>query len=710
MSKNPVLLKEIRDNYDYAFSAWREIREEGRKDMKYIAGDPWDPKERSAREEANRPIITADELSQYINQVINDVRQQRRGAKVNPRGNGANDKTAQLREDMMRGIEYESSAQSAYVSGFEGGLQRSYGFWKVITQFSDDEAAEGEMQRLWNQDIRIKRIPNPDTVLIDPDFKEADTSDKKFAFITDIIRKSDYKEKYPNATIKDFTEKMEVDYPKWVQADTVQIAEYWKVEITHRKLLLVETEEGAEPISIYEDEVPKGAKPKVLKSRKVPTRSVCQYITNGLEILETNKWPGKWIPIVAVLGKEMYIDNGSGAKRVLMSLIRLARDPYMLYCYYRTCQAELVGMTPKIPYMGYEGQFNTTTDWANINKVPTAYAEAKMFVDGSGNPLPLPRREEFNPPIQELEMGAEAARRAIQAAMGMTPLPTAAQRQNEKSGEALKKISQEQAQGTFHFIDNLDRALQFNGRIIDDLIPKVIDTAREVGLRKANESHEVVRVNDPEYINPKTKQTEHLRTDEGDHGVTISTGPSSESQRMEASEFLDTIISNIEGLPLDPAIKAQFMALLIRMKNLGPLGEEMAELLNPLKDNDPAKMQGALQKLQGDLQKLNAYAQQLEAEKQKLEQEKQAKVVDNEFRLEIEKLKAATDITKAEIMSKAQEAETRMKMEHEIWLELHGSAHEAATQAVDHSHEANQAEAAQAAAAAQPEAGTQPEA
>ena len=38
----------------------------------------------------------------------------------------------------------------------------------------------------------------------------------------------------------------------------------------------------------------------------------------------------------------------TGPQRIIMSMTRLARDPYMLLCYIRSCQMELVGMTPKV--------------------------------------------------------------------------------------------------------------------------------------------------------------------------------------------------------------------------------------------------------------------------------------------------------------------------------------------------------------------------
>ena len=48
--------------------------------------------------------------------------------------------------------------------------------------------------------------------------------------------------------------------------------------------------------------------------------------------------------------------------------------------------------------------------------------------------------------------------------MGITPLPTAAQRQNEKSGIALERMENLEALGSFHFVDGYDRAIRLAGK------------------------------------------------------------------------------------------------------------------------------------------------------------------------------------------------------------------------------------------------------
>lgn len=675
--KNEKLLKEIKDNFQYALVSWRDIREEAKKDMRYVSGDPWDPAERAKREDPNskRPCLTFDELTQYVNQLINQVRQNPLAVKVSPKGNGATDQTAEMRQGIIRGIEYKSKAQAAYINAFESAAQRSYGFFAISTDYISEKS--------FDQEIKVRRIPNADSVLIDPDCKEADCSDMRWGFILDNIQRDDFEEKYPNAEIKSFTPEMERDLPDWIKPDSIQVAEYWKVKIEYRTLLLIDTKQG--PTPVYEDELPQGAKPKIIKSRQCEEREVCQYITNGVEILEENEWAGKWIPIIPVLGKELWVDKGSGAKRVLLSLIRMARDPFMMYCWLRSNEAEEGSMTPKTPFIVYEGQLEGHEDeWAKVTKEPLAFLQVKPVPDNSpqGGVLPLPARQPFQPNFAAYEVVCEATRRAIQAAMGISPLPTAAQRQNEKSGIALGKIQQQEQIGSFHFIDNYKRSIEHAGRIYDDLIPKIYDTARDVHIRKPDESQETLKINQPREENGENQYD----TSVGDHEVTISTGPNYDSQREAVADFAESLSQT----PLFPRIAD----LIIRLRNLGPLGDEMADRVTPpefAKDGNPAaKLAQAQQTLLQNQQAI----QDMQGELQKLRLEKQGKVIEMQARQAMHQLDIALETAKldnaraiAEIQTKAQERAERESAIREVDTELHNAAHESALSAQEHAQD-----------------------
>lgn len=608
-------VQELRQLFADDTAEWQAIREEGATDMRHVAGDPWDPKDREQRRKSGRPCLALDELSQYTNQVVNEVRANKRAVKFAPVGNGANDKSAEFYADKMREIEYRSRAQIAYTTAFGDAVQRSYGFCRVSTRY--------EHSRSVNQDIWIDPVHNPDLITPDPYALMPDLSDMKHCWVREPWLIEDFNRRWPKQKLagKAHTD-MAREAPLWISNRQVWVSEHWKIKTTRRKLLIVQKaapqQPGSvlglrqappsDPVGIFEDELDGQPVPgDVLTTRDVDDPSVYQCLTNGVDILEENPWLGKYIPIVACLGKVIYLDEGAGSKRKILSLIRLARDPYMLYCYYRTCEAELVGMTPKFPYFARKGSLNAANLLALQQSLhePVAVIEVENQVEGrlAQDPPEFPMRQPYDPPIQALEVGAESARRAIQAAIGQSPLPTSAQRRNEKSGVALKHIEETGQRGSFHFTDHYLDMIQHVGVVVEDLMDKIYDTVREVGIRKANDSAEIIRINGGD-----GKQAVSTK---GDHLVTVSTGPSFDSEREAASDFADLLV----GTPAAPMI----MDLAIKLKNLGPLGDEMAERVTPPefrkpKDGEeptPQMLQQQLAETNGKMKELEQVAQQM---------------------------------------------------------------------------------------------------
>lgn len=687
--KNEKLLKEIREDFTRFSAEWRPIYDEGDTDMRYIAGDPWEPEDRRERDDAGRPCISHDEINQYVNQTVNTLRQSPRSIQINPAGSGSTDKTAEFHEEHIRAIEYKCQApRSAYIPAFEQAVQRGLGFFKIKRNYISD--------RSFDQEISIEGISNPSTVLYDPDCKKRDWSDAKKCFILSQISKDVFKANYPKAQIQTFTAEMYKQAPGWLQQDSLITAEYWKAVLRQRNLLLLGPKES--PTIIFEDEL-EGSKQrsKILKERVVDTRKIMQYITNGLEILEESEQPGTYIPIIPVIGRELYVvKGGKGPERVLLSLVRLARDPQMSLAYLNSLEMEEAGLTPKVPYIGYKGQFESDVEtWDSLTKIPHAYAQIDAVTDqASGQVLPIPQRQQFAPNFQAYEVAKDSCRRAVQAAMGISPLPTAAQRNNEKSGIALQKIVNEQAIGSFHFTDNLNMALELAGRIIMQWRPAVYDNVREVGLRKSDGTHSVVRINTAEpYVNDQGEKVQYSMNTAENHDLTIETGQSFASQREEAQDFANTVLNNIEQLPLDPAVKAKFIALIIKLRNIGPIGDAMVELLDP-QQNSPQQLGAMLQQAKQQVQQMHAYAQQLEGQVQKLQFEKEAKVVSQQGQMAIEKLKIEAQIGVAEIQTKAQQLNERIKFVEDLAMKLQDHAHDRAMQADQQQHEAEQADLA----------------
>jgi hypothetical protein len=303
--------------------SWKEARDEGDKDMLCVSGDVWgamDPVGKRDRDAKNRPCISFDELSQYTNQAINDLRGNKRAIVVSPVGAGANAQTAEYRQNRIRQIEYRSNAQQAYLGMYADAIQRGYGFLRIIAQYVDDSD---------DQELLIRPCYNPNLVTPDANSIRPDGADMKRCTIREVWRWSDFARRFPRAERRSFTEGMTEEAPSWVTKDTLTLAEHWVIETTARKRLTVMAPGAEQPEYQWDDELKKGQKPKgeVRRTRDIETSKVKQYLTNGLEILDTVDWPGKWVPVVSCFGKVLYINDGGKTRRILMSMVRLAREP-----------------------------------------------------------------------------------------------------------------------------------------------------------------------------------------------------------------------------------------------------------------------------------------------------------------------------------------------------------------------------------------------
>jgi hypothetical protein len=611
-----ALLDEIKTTFDSDVLEWADIRTEGNEDMRYIADGPWTAQERKDRKAADRPCLVFDELSQYTSQAIGDMRQNKRAIKVTPKGNGATDATAQKRAGMIRQIEYESVAQIAYATGFESMIKRGYGYWKLTTQYS----GQGDS---FDQELLIQAIANPDTCYLDPFAKKSDWSDMGHGFLLDFFSEKAFKNRWPDAEIQSFEGEHILTAPAWIKDKRIQVAEYWRLEKKSRELLLLDTGDKANPQKIFLDELPEGAKVKdskvritlngathdvpLLNHRKTETPTVMQYITNGLEILERNKTKWKEVPIIPVFGPEEYVDDGGGSKKRLLSMVRKARDSYKAYCYAKTNEVEVMGMVPKVLYMGYEGQFDTKTPWADVNKQALAYGEVKALTAATGKEvLPLPQRQLYDPPLQAMEMAASSFRLAVQSAMGVgngMVNGKGGQNFDAKSGKAIDALDRQEAQGVYQFIGNFERGLERTGRMADDALDWVYDTAREVGTRAPDDTYSAEKINQP-VQNPQTGETTQFNTADGDHGTTISVGPSEQSTRDAADDFVESLIG-MKGCP------PKILALAVKLKNLGPIGDEIAEAFDPGDQEIPAAAQQQMAGMKQELDKAHALAQSL---------------------------------------------------------------------------------------------------
>ncbi len=622
------ILDEMLERYDYAKQQWEPIYSEGDVDIAYISGDTWDPKDRDLR--GNRLTLTFDQLGQYLNQVVNAWRQNKRAIKVTPRGSGANDKSSEILANRIRQIEYESHAQEAYIGAFSGALERSTGFCRIVAEFANPKSRK--------KVLRIKAIPNPRQCLPDPDAESVAGADWKYFFYIYAMSRKEFERRWPDAKTGGFSPNLQVIAPDWHQEKKVLVAEYWMVEQKPKKLLFIGTSE-LDMVPVFEDELPEGGLPvgvKIIDQRVSSVPSVCKYITNGVELLEGDEdekgdrkkrydWPGKYIPFASCYGKILYLSNQGISKKIILSFIRLARDAQKYFNWIKSTEGEVMKMPVRSALWAYRGQMNASElalAQESLNN-PQVILTAGALSEETGNQvLPLPSRELPRVDIQAYEIAAEAARRDIQNALGRYSASVGRADTNVKSGVALKQLDQQSDQGSYHFTDAGDAMVEHIGEQLVDLIPHFDDTAEDITVRDASDKVSQVRVNDPTkptYTDPQTQQPVYVNLADGDHLATIGTGPAVDSERELATGFVDSMLVNLRQI--EPVIgqkqTAKLLALGVKLKALGPIGDEMVATISPEDPTNPQQLAQENQGLKQQVQHAEQAMQQLNGELQK---------------------------------------------------------------------------------------------
>jgi hypothetical protein len=623
--------------YDIAIERDSENRERYADDVRFARlSEQWPENVRKQREKDGRPCLTINKLPAFIRQVVNDARQNTPQIKFHAVGEGSDQWTAKVLDGLVRNIEVTSNADVAYDTAIENAVTGNVGYWRISTEYASDD--------VFDQDIRIEPIPNSLSVVPDAYDMGADSANWNDAFVTETYSLDAFKAKWPKADTASFEgDRRGECHADWLDGDDIMVAEWWKRREVEKTLIKL-----SDGTVMYEEELQDPMLQDVLKiqgitevaRRQVRTMKVTQHIMSGAEIIETNEWAGKYIPIVPVYGDQVIIDG----KRHLKSMIHDAKDAQRSFNYWRTTTTEVAALTPRAPFIGAVGAFATDPNWMSANTANHAYLEYDP-VDGAAPP----QRQGFVGPDAASMQEAMSASDDMKSVMGLFDASLGAQ-SNETSGRAILARQREGDVSTFNFTDNQNRGIRHTGRILADLIPKTYTVERIIRVIHEDGSNENVKVNAPTtpiqaqqqaaqgQQQPQQATHEQIGIEHvydltsGKYDVTCESGPSYTTQREEAAEQM---MNFMQAYP--PA--AQVMGPMLA-KNLDwPGAEEISQALKALL---PPQLQGQSPQLQQAQQVI----QQLQQGMQQMQQQLQAKDQDKSIdvrKMEIDAFNAETN-------------------------------------------------------------------
>jgi flagellar hook-basal body complex protein FliE len=198
---------------------------------------------------------------------------------------------------------------------------------------------------------------------------------------------------------------------------------------------------------------------------------------------------------------------------------------------------------------------------------------------------------------------------------------------------------------TFHFIDNLSRAIRHTGKILIDLIPKVYNSERMIRVLGQDGRADMVRITDPEGQSDPSADVYNLTV--GKYDLAVKTGPSYTTQREQAADMLtelvranpesaavlgDLIVENLDIPGGDKAVK--------RLQAMLPPQAKEAEAGD---DPQAIAMQQAMQQQQEQFQQVLGQMQQQLTEAQSKANDVTAKNNTDSRKVDVEAYKAVTD-------------------------------------------------------------------
>lgn len=553
LSTDPVV-KEAREWYFSAIEALTDQRRQIEEDLKF--SDPsnpqqWDDTERQQREGdpgGARPCLVFDQTNQYTATVVGQIEQSPPSLHAIPSASGADQKVAEQLDGLYRHIEYSSRATQQYMRALTSAARAGAGYLIVRPVYTDRAANL--------QEPRISSEGDPLKVVFDPWSVEVDGSDADRAQLLTGMSYAAFEAKYGSDAAKVSFVDPEGSYCD--MKDTIYVAEDWKKETTSANMIVCKDDEGAE-FSLSEDDYwaahKAGNAPKRTGATfKDKVTKVWWRVMSGAAVLEQctdsdgkpSPYPADGIGVVPVYGYTAWSDG----RMKYCGIPRRARDPQRAYNYHMSEVRAFMNAAPKSPWLASIRAIKGLERlWDRASVDSRAYLPYND-VDENGQPVPAPQRAALAVNLQNYTLGAQQALHDIQASLGMYQATLGAP-SNETSGVAIDARKQQGEAATSVFPNHLAGSVAQVGKLVLQMLPKLIDTARQMRILGIDHT--------PGHVNVDPGQKEAFKEDEngltinpnvGKYDARVVVGAPFTTQRSQANAaFTEMMRSNKEMTP-----------------------------------------------------------------------------------------------------------------------------------------------------------------
>ena len=518
-----------------AFSFDTEQRRLVKEDMQFtfVAGHQWDTHLQKKR--ANKPCYEFNRQRQMVRRVTGQQLQNKPQIKVRAVEDGDTE-TADIYNGLIKNIEVQSSAENAYDTAFQWACGGGYGILRVTAEYEGDDS--------FDQCLKIKTVLDPLTVWCDPAARGVYREDARVWFVTEIIPRDDFKKRWPDADVVDFSVSgMDEHDRDWWFEDTVRIAEYWYKE--PKKKTIYQLSDGtvvdAEEFDPIADEAanppldeatghPQFEPLTIKNSREVECDEIYSVLVSGAgKLEEPTKWGGKLFPIVPQWGDLVSIDG----KQIYSGMTRFAKDAQRIHNFELSTLVEVVAKLPNSPLKATPQMIKGLEQY--YERLGYDDPPVLLYNADPNAPNGSPQREPMPTLPTALANLSQIATDELKAVTGIHDASVGA-RSNETSGRAILARQNEGDIANFVYVDNQMKALKRLGDILVDAIPHYYDADRSIRILGDDNAEKFVRINRPT-LDEQTGEVRIINDlSRGKYDVTVTVGKNFDTARMELAE------------------------------------------------------------------------------------------------------------------------------------------------------------------------------
>jgi hypothetical protein len=247
-----------------------------------------------------------------LEKIYRDYNENRIVPDFRPAGGKGDEESAATLDGLHRADSHCFKSQQARDNAFIEGTAGGFGAYRLTNEWADPFDKDSDQQRI-NPGLVIADADQ--RVFFDPDSKLYDKSDAKFAFVITAKGRDAFEEEY-EGNISDWSVP-QVDPPyDWFTPDQVKVAEYYEVEESTEKLLILTQLLSGEEQRYWQTEISDDELAEMkrlgwsLKTRNLKRKRVHKYVMSGEEILgDKGQIAGDRIPIAPYYGKRAFVDG-----------------------------------------------------------------------------------------------------------------------------------------------------------------------------------------------------------------------------------------------------------------------------------------------------------------------------------------------------------------------------------------------------------------